>query len=94
MQETIKKLNGDWNRLKTKVAQRQHKFKQTQLELEQLSVLIERDYKLMSELDRVIEKSYHVLEGTEAEIEDALRVFIINMRSSYTVLIISCSFLI
>lgn len=73
LQETIKKLNGDWNRLKTKVAQRQHEFKQTQLELEQLSVLIERDYKLMSELDRVIEKSYHVLEGTEAEIEDTLR---------------------
>lgn len=94
LQETIKKLNGDWNRLKTKVAQRQHEFKQTQLELEQLSVFIERDYKLMSELDRVIEKSYHVLEGTEAEIEDALRVFIINMRSSYAVLIISCSFLI
>lgn len=74
LQENLKKLNGDWNRLKTKVAQRQHEFKQTQLELEQFRVLIERDYKLMGELDRVVEKSYHVLEGTETELEDALRV--------------------
>ena len=74
LKENLKKLNGDWNRLKTKVAQRQHEFKQTQLELEQFHVLIERDYKLISELDRVVEKSYHVLEGSEAELEEALRV--------------------
>lgn len=74
MQESLKKMNSDWDRLKTKVAQRQREFKQTQLEVEQLNVLIERDYKLMGELDRVVEKSYHVLEGTEAELEDALRV--------------------
>lgn len=74
LKDNLKKLNGDWNRLKTKVAQRQHEFKQTQLELEQFHVLIERDYKQMSEVDRVVEKCYHVLEGTEAELEDALRV--------------------
>ena len=74
LQENLKKLNSDWNRLKTKVAQRQHEFKHTQLELEQLNVLIDRDYKLMGELDRVVEKSYHVLEGTEGELDDALRV--------------------
>ena len=74
LKDNLKKLNGDWNRLKTKVAQRQHEFKQTQLELEQFHVLTERDYKQMSEIDRVVEKSYYVLEGTEAELEDALRV--------------------
>ena len=37
-------------------------------------MLIERDYKLIGELDRVVEKSYHVLEGTETELEEALRV--------------------
>ena len=74
MKENLKKLNSDWNRLKTKVAQRQHEFKQTQLEMEQFHVLIERDYKLIGELDRVVEKSYHVLEGTETELEEALRV--------------------
>ena len=75
LQENLKRMNADWNRLKTKIAQRQHEFKQTQLELEQFNVLIERDYKLMGELDRVVEKSYHVLEGTESELEDALRVW-------------------
>ena len=74
LKDNLKKLNGDWNRLKTKVAQRQHEFKQTQLELEQFHVLTERDYKQMGEIDRVVEKSYYVLEGTEAELEDALRV--------------------
>ena len=74
MQESLKKMNSDWDRLKTKVAQRQREFKQTQLEVEQLNTLIERDYKLMGEVDRVVEKSYHVLEGTETELEDALRV--------------------
>lgn len=74
LKENLKKLNSDWNRLKTKVAQRQHEFKQTQLEMEQFHVLIERDYKLIGELDRVVEKSYHVLEGTETELEEALRV--------------------
>lgn len=73
LKENLKKLNSDWNRLKTKVAQRQHEFKQTQLEMEQFHVLIERDYKLIGELDRVVEKSYHVLEGTETELEEALR---------------------
>ena len=74
LQESLKKMNSDWDRLKTKVAQRQREFKQTQLEVEQLNTLIERDYKLMGEVDRVVEKSYHVLEGTETELEDALRV--------------------
>lgn len=75
LQENLKKMNADWNRLKTKVAQRQHEFKQTQLELEQFKALIDRDYKLMGELDRVVEKSYHVVEGTEAELDDAVRVW-------------------
>ena len=74
LQESLKKMNSDWGRLKTKVAQRQREFKQTQLEVEQLNALIERDFKLIGELDRVVEKSYHVLEGTEVELEDALRV--------------------
>lgn len=87
LQENLKKLNSDWNRLKTKVAQRQHEFKHTQLELEQLNVLIDRDYKLMGELDRVVEKSYHVLEGTEGELDDALRSLnrhVANIRESGT----------
>ncbi|KAK2570584.1 Dystrophin [Acropora cervicornis] len=85
LQESLKKMNSDWDRLKTKVAQRQREFKQTQLEVEQLNALIERDYKLMGEVDRVVEKSYHVLEGTEAELEDALRSMnrhVSNIRES------------
>ena len=74
LQENLKRLNADWNRLKTKVAQRQHDFKQTQLELEQFQITMQRDYKLLTDVDRVVERGYHMVGGTESELEEALRV--------------------
>ncbi|XP_048577310.1 dystrophin isoform X2 [Nematostella vectensis] len=71
--ENLKKLNSDWARLKNKVAQRQHEFKLTKSEMEQFNVAIKHDYQQMSEIDRVTERCYDSLKGSETDIEDALR---------------------
>ena len=74
LQDNIKKMNSDWARLKNKVTLRQHEFKQTQSEVEQFDVTVKRDYKLMGDVECVVERCSSLLQSSEPDVEEALRV--------------------
>ena len=93
LQDNIKKMNSDWARLKNKVTLRQHEFKQTQSEVEQFDVTVKRDYKLMGDVERVVERHSSMLQSSEPDVEEALRVRGIRLSVCLFVrLLVGCLF--